>query len=145
MCSAIVVHGFRRVLFAEREEKIEIADGFLAAAQRARRRDGFDLRAKFHDVSGKFLRRLVGVIQFEAAGGFLEGFGGAQNVLLALFAEAFEQPKLSIFRELLYGFHSSGLERFPKHGNFFRADGLELQQIENCRGIFLEAASGAWQ
>ena len=53
MCSAIASTAFGVCLPAEGDEEIEIADGFLAAAQRAGRRDGLDWLAELADVSGE--------------------------------------------------------------------------------------------
>ncbi len=92
------------VYFAEgeRNQQIEVADGFLAAPQRPGGRDGLDRLAECANVRNKLFRFFLRHVDMEPPGGFLEHLNRFQNVLFAFFAEAGQIAQLSFARELFH-------------------------------------------
>src|SRR5712692_11648580 len=91
----------RSMAVGERDQKIQVADSFFAAAQRTRGRDALCCFARSLDVRNGGHRCGFRVMDEEAARGFLEDFHGYEDVLLALFPEAGEVAKFTGLREFL--------------------------------------------
>ncbi len=69
-----------------------------------------------------FRRCFIGYVDQEAAGGALEEVRGFQNILFALFAEAFEIAKLSFTRQFFDAFDRGDFEFLPKQRDFLGAE-----------------------
>ena len=74
----------------------------------------------------------------KATGGAFEDFDGFKNVLFAFFAEAGDVAKFTFFGDAFDIVDGAGLKMTEEEGDFFRAEGLEIEQFENALGIFFE-------
>ncbi len=99
-----------------RHQKIEIADGLLAAPQGTGRRHRLDGRARLGDVGDEPLGFFVRHIDVESpgAGEVLELLSGLQDVLFALFAEAGNVAQFSFASQLFEALDAGDLELLPK-------------------------------
>ena len=132
-------HRFGRVLSrGERDQQVEVADGFLAAPQRAGRRHGLDRFAECADVRNELFRFFLRHVDVESPGGSLVHLNRFQNILFALFAEAGQIAQFTFARELFHLLHRAGLEGLPEKRDFFRPERLQIQQMENRFRIFFQ-------
>jgi hypothetical protein len=74
----------------------------------------------------------------DAAGGALEDLDGFENVLFALFAEAGDVAEFTLFGDAFDIVDAAGLKMAEEEGDFFGAEGLEIEEFENALGIFFE-------
>ena len=133
------VHVFlRSESIRERNQQIQIANGFLPAPQRTCRRHRIHSFSRFLDMLRKRQRRRFRRADQEPSRGLLKNFHGLQNILFALLAKARQVPQL-----LLPGkpFHVRNRGRFevrPKERHFLWPQRLQLQHVQNRRRIFLQ-------
>ncbi len=126
--------GFRRV----GQQKIEIADGFLPAAQRTRRRnrsDGFAVALDIGDELGGFV---LGGGNHKAPANFLEDLDGLENVLFGFFAEAGQIAQLAFAGQLLQLIDCAALEFAPENQSLLGAERLQREHFEHGQRIFLQ-------
>ena len=108
------VHVLLGVLARERNQQIEIADGFLAAAERSRGLHGTDQLAVALDVGGQLGGLRFHKIEQESAGDLLVHLDGLKDVRFALLAEAGQVAQLALARQILDRIHSARSEYAPQ-------------------------------
>lgn len=74
----------------------------------------------------------------KTARGFLDYLDGLEDVLFAFFAEAGKVAQLGFTRELFHVLDRGRFEGAPEECDFFGAQRLNVEQVENSGRIFLK-------
>ena len=118
-------------------EDVEIADGFAAAAQRSGGRDLVDAGI-FREVFGELFGLGLGGIDEEAAADAAVVLDGLEQLGFVLLAHARQFADLAFARQFLDAIDVADLVGAPDERDGFRAEALNLQQLQHRRVIFLE-------
>ena len=132
------VHVFLAVFSGQGDEQIQIADGFLAAAERSGSFDRADEFAVTGDVGGELGGFGFHEVDQEAPGDLLVDLDGFQDIGFTFFAEAGKFAELAFAGEGFDGVDGAGFEGAPEQGDFLGAERLQVEQVENRGRIFLQ-------
>ena len=126
------------------DQQIEIADGFLAAAQAAGGRDLIDA-AGFRKIRDQFVGGFLAEAQQEAAGALAVLRDGSEHLLFELGAHARQLAQLLLLADALQIVDGGDFVMLVEQRDAFGAEALDVQQVEERGRELLRASCRAFR